>query len=199
MPARPEPLAGVPHRFLAAVGEGLRKEQAREISDAVDGILGTRPSAQRLDDHEVDRYHALCERAWLRWTRAALDHITMSGIQQASVGPFNPEQIRNAHDARQAAIRCALHGQLLELTARGRSDAEWTWELEAARQVHACTEKALSVAARIDPDAHPSVYELSSGIGSAADAMVAAVTAGFVEDPAGEVRATVAGMEGVGG
>jgi hypothetical protein len=151
------------------------------------------------DDHEADRYHALCERAWLHWTRAALDHITMSGIQQASTGPFNPPQIRNAHDARQAAARCALHGQLLELSARGRGDADWTWELEAARQVHACTEKALAVAARIDPHAHATVYELSAGIGSAADALVAAITAGFIEDTAGEVWATVAGMEGVGG
>jgi hypothetical protein len=188
----------VPHRFLAAAGEGLRKEQAREIYDAVNAILGTRPSAQTLDDHEVDRYHALCERAWLRWTRAALDHVTMSGIQQASVGPFNPPQVRNADDARRAETRCALHGEVLELAARGRSDADWTWELEAARQVHACTEKALSVAARLDPHAHPTVHELSSGIGSAADALVAAVTAGFVEDAAGEVRRTVAVMEGIG-
>jgi hypothetical protein len=188
---RPEP--DVAGRFADEVIRAIRNEHADETAAVIETALADEPPrVYHLD--EVTRYYALCERAWLRWTRLALDYITTHRLQQASVGDFNPRRVRNAQQAGEAEARCGLHWRLVDVAADGGDDPEWTWRIEAARQVHASTRKVLRVGASIDPLDPPSVYELYAGIACAADALAAAIAAGFVEDAAGEVRETVQAM-----
>jgi hypothetical protein len=189
--SRPEP--DVAGRFVDEVINAARKADSNGIAGAIETALADEPPrVYHLD--EVSCYYALCERAWLRWTRFALDYITTHRLQQASVGHFNPRRVRNAQQAGEAEVRCGLHWRLVDVAGDPRNDPDWTWRLEAARQVHASIQKALKVGASIDPLDPPSVYELYPGIACAADALVAAIAAGFVQDAAGEVRETARAM-----
>jgi hypothetical protein len=179
--------------FTAEVIRAIRKEHPDERATAVEAALaGQAPRLYNVDD--VSRYYALCERAWLRWTRLALDYITTHRLQQASVGHFNPRHVRNAQEAGEAEVRCGLHWRLVDLAADACDDQGWAWRLEAARQVHASAQKVLKLGASIDALDPPTVYELYPGITSAADALVTAISAGFVVEAVAEVRATVQAM-----
>jgi len=183
----------VPGRFVAELIAGVRREDSHDAADVLAVVAEELPTEQfHLAD--VDKYYALCERAWLHWTRLALDFTTTLSLAQTSAGPFNPTRVRNAQQAGEAEVRCGLHWRLIDIAANSVHDPEWTWRIEAARQVHASTQKALRAAACIDPLDPPSVRELHAGIVCAADALAAAIVAGFVTDAAGEVRATVDAM-----
>jgi hypothetical protein len=98
---------------------------------------------------EAHRYVALCERAWLHWSRLALDYTTTDGFHQATFGTFNPSQAHHAQVAAQAETTCRTRSQLLAIvpenlpTPNGRGD----W---AARHVDSSTPMALKLAASID-------------------------------------------------
>ena len=145
-------------------------------------------------------YYVLCERAWLLWSRSALDHITTRSIKQRTAGAFTPERVRSARESREAAVRCGVHWQLLDATGRVLRDPAWAWRLEAARQVHASTQKALRIGGAVGPHERLDMQQLQTGIQSAADALLAAIAAEFVTDGAAEALETVrqmAALEGV--
>jgi len=189
----PKPTS-VPELFakyvISAVGREHPAAEARAISQAIGENLTQRRA--RVD--EALNYYPLCERAWLYWSRDALDFITVRALRQATLGILSPPQIRNARDAAEAHSRCAVHLRLLDIAARRLEHMEEPWQLEAARHVTSATQKTLAVAAKIRPLKTMSALELGDGVASAADALTAAIRGGLVSDPAGEVGATLRGM-----
>ena len=146
---------------------------------------------------DIANYYALCERAWLHWSRAALDFVTTHSLGQRATGTYKPGQISDARTAAEAHMRCAVHWRLLDAVASRHDEPEWGWRLEAARNVHAATGQALAIAAATDPADPPGVADLTSGIRSASEALVTAITAQFVTDATLELHETVTGMFGV--
>jgi hypothetical protein len=185
----------LPARFADEVIDGVRRERSAQVAAAVNAAIADVPATQDPAE-EAAQYLPLCERAWLRWTRLALDAITARTLGQQSLGDFNPPSVRDAREAAQAEARCALHLQLLDLGPEDVPEPDWPWRLEAARQIHASTQKVLRVGSGIGPLGPRSVAEVYRGISCAADALVTAIAVGFVVDAAAEVRATVEAMVG---
>jgi hypothetical protein len=199
----PRPYRGVTERFIGQVADGLSLESSNgrpaaensvQTGGAAFALAENVPSTSHLPHHECARYFALCERAWLYWSRPALLFVTARRWNQDSVAAFTPPRVRNAEDAAEAAIRCGFHRKLLDLATRDLPDADWSWQFEAARHVHASTEQALSLAARILDPCAPAVGDLAPGISAAADALVIAISAGFVAEAAVETRETAAAL-----
>jgi hypothetical protein len=186
--------SSVPGRFAGEIIDGVRRERSTEIARAVVAVLEDARFAHDGPLDETAAYLALCERAWLAWTRLALTSVTTLAFGQVSLGPFKPSRLRGAGDAARAAARCELHRKLLDLAPENDAYDDWPWRLEAARQIHVSTQKALSVAASIDPHNPPTPNHLHRGISLAADALVTAIAAGFVANGPAEVRATVEAM-----
>jgi hypothetical protein len=183
-------------RFVEEIIRSIRKEHCGALATAIEGVIPDETAAPLLWPADIVSYYALCERAWLHWSRLALDHVTTHVLLQTSAGAFNPSWVRSAHEAGEAQTRCGLHQRLIDLAGESRDGQNYGWRLESARQVHASTQRALKVAATIDARDPPSVYELYPGIASAADALVAASLAGFVTDAPSEVRETFEAMLG---
>jgi hypothetical protein len=139
-------------------------------------------------------YYALCERAWLRWCRLALDEATHRGLRQVSTRPFMPGRIRSAEDAHVACVRLDRHVQLLDLLASRGDGSDWESCVESARHVHGATRRALRFAVRLARQHPPDLFALSRGVASAADALQAAIMAGFIAEPREEIQATVEAM-----
>jgi hypothetical protein len=140
---------------------------------------------------ESSQYFALCERAWLRWTRFALDYIASRALRQATAGTFTPAHIADANDAARAQSRCVVHIKLLDHASKRLDHDKWPWQLEAARHVHDSTRHALGHAARLDGDAAADASALYPGLLHAADALAVTINAGFVRDGEREVRETL--------
>ena len=181
---------GLPGRFVDEVIDGVGRERSTEVAEAVAAVLGE-ASEREIPGQEGAEYFALCERAWLRWSRLALDAITTHTLGQVSLGLFNPASVHDWQDASLAELRCGVHLRLLGLACEPVDHEDWPWMMEAARQVHVSTEKALGIAARLRLPEVASVSELYPGISSAADALVTAIAAGFVVDGPTEVLETV--------
>jgi hypothetical protein len=184
----------VPGRFATEIIDGVRRERSGEVASAVDAVLADSRLAHDRPAEEAAAYLALCERAWLSWSRLALDSITTLTLDQVSVGPFKPWRVRDAEDAARAALRCDLHRQLLDIASENIAHPDGPWRLEAARQIHVSTQKALVVAAGISTHRPPTPGQLYRGISLAADALVTAIAVGFVTDGPAEVRETVEAM-----
>ncbi len=184
----------LPIRFATQVTQSARRECDEQTTAAIEGAL-RRPPPPRLDTYrETQRYFALCERAWLQWTRVALDSITRWALQQASSGTFTPATVRNAEQARQAEARCQMHRRMLEALPDDLDHPGWPWRLEAARHVHASTQRALRIGAGTDP-LNLQGAPRTSGIAWAADALVIAISARFIADVAAEIHDTLATIE----
>jgi hypothetical protein len=186
--------SSVPGRFVGEVIDGVRRERSGEVAIAVAEVLAEARSSDDAPPQETAAYLALCERAWLRWSRVALDSVTTLASGRASLGAFTPSSVRGPDDAARAAVRCELHRKLLDVAPENVAPHDWPWRLEAARQIHVCTQKALTVAAAINPHSPPTPSQLYRGISLAADALITAIAVGFVADAAGEVRETVEAM-----
>jgi len=178
----------VPHRFALLVARGMTRDGREGPAEDIRAAAHTVMPGPVSPSKETARYFALCERAWLQWTRTALERVTMGLLGQSCSGTFTPARVTGPGDAAKAQARCAVHLRLLNLAASKRDDPRWEWRVEAARQVHASTERALKVGSTIDPASPPQVAELDAGIQAAADALVASFSAGFIDDPAGEMR-----------
>jgi hypothetical protein len=188
--------SSVPARFVGEIVDGVRRGRSSEVVAAVDAVLTDARLAHDSPSEEAAAYLALSERAWLCWTRLALDGVTSVAFGQLSRGPFKPARVRDAEEAAKAALRCDLHRQILDVAPEDLSHHDWPWLLEAAQQIHVCTRKALTVASGINPEIprHPS--QLYRGISMASDALITAIAAGFVKDGPTEVRETVEAMVG---
>jgi hypothetical protein len=204
----PRPYRGVTERFIGQVADGLSLESSNgrppaeksvQTGGAAFAFAESVAPTSHLPEHESARYFALCERAWLYWSRPALLFVTARRWNQDSVAAFKPPRVRNAEDAAAAAIRCGFHRKLLDLATRDLPDADWSWQFEAARHVHASTEQALSLAARILDPREPSIGDLAAGISAAADALVIAISAGFIADAPVETRETATALAGIVG
>jgi hypothetical protein len=175
-------------RFLKELGRGETRTLAeRELAD-LPPLLRFESDRLGLRVGEAARFYALCERAWLGWSRLALDKTTFGNRCRATDTTYEPSQVRDAHEAAEAARRCVLHARLLTLADENENES---WRVEAARQVHACTKQALEVGARISPGDLPTADVLQPGTVAAAEALATAVRAGFVTDAAREVRETL--------
>jgi hypothetical protein len=184
---------GLPGRFVEEVIDGVRRERSTEVAAAVEAVVhGER--AEDLPGQRAAQYFALCERAWLHWSRLALDAITTHTLGQVTLGPFHPARVRDSEDAALAEVRCGLHGRLLDVASERVDDPDWPWRMEAARQIHVSTQKALRFAARISAPRWASANQLRLGTSCAVDAIVTAIAAGFVADAPAEVRETVDAM-----
>jgi hypothetical protein len=181
-------------QFVREIVDGVRRERSSEVAAAAQTVLLDAGWAHEGPSEETAAYLALCERAWLRWSRLALEDVATGAFGQASLGPSKPASVRDAGEAGQAAVRCDLHRRILDLAPASLPHHEWPWRLEAARQIHVCTRKALIVAASIDPHSPPSPTLLYQGVSQAADALVTVIAARIVADGAREVRETVEGM-----
>jgi hypothetical protein len=186
--------SSVPGRFAGEVIDGVRRERSGEVASALVAVLADARLAHDGALEEAAAYLALCERAWLAWTRLALESVTTLAFGQASLGPFKPSRVRGTADAARAAARCDLHRKLLDLAPENDAHEDWPWRLEAARQIHVSTQKALYVAVSIDPHSPPEPSQLHRGISLAADALITAIAAGFVANGPAEVRETVEAM-----
>jgi hypothetical protein len=182
----------VASRFVGEVMDGVRRECSSKVKATVATMIADISAVEDASQH-ASQYLALCERAWLHWTRLALDAITTHTLGQVSLGVFNPPQVRDAGEAARAAVRCGLHRQLLDVAYENVAHHDWPWRLEAARQIHVSTRKALIVAAAINPGG-PSTSQLYRGVSLAADALVTAIAAEFVANGPIEVRDTVEAM-----
>jgi hypothetical protein len=178
---------------VGEVVDRVRRKRLGEGPAALKAVIGGVPAHDRPGQEAV-QYFALCERAWLHWSRLALDAIMVQTLGQVSFGVFNPARVRTGDDAAKAAVRCGLHGRLLDVASGNVTHSDWPWRLEAARQVHASTQKALRFAAAMSTTEARSVSEMDVGISSAVDAVVTAIAAGFVVDGPTEVRETVEAM-----
>jgi len=188
--------ATVSGRFVEEVLRGIAREHSDALARAIQDVIPDETAAPLLWPAATVSYYALCERAWLQWSRLALDDVTTHVFMQASVGAFHPSWVRGAHEASEAETRCGVHQRLIDLAGDTRAGSTYGWRLEAARQVHDSTHRALKVAASVDAHDQPSVYELYTGIACAADALVTASVAGLVADVPCEVRATFDAMLG---
>jgi hypothetical protein len=189
----------IPRRFVKEVIEGLRRERSAEVAAAVRAVIGPAPN-YGVPGYEAPHYFALCERAWLHWSRLALDAITTHTLGQVTLGTFDPAYVRGSEDAARAHARCGLHVRLLDVASQklARADPHWTWRAEAARQVHASTGDTLRVAVAINNPQLATARELDSGIRAAVDALVTAIAAGFVVNGPIEVLQTVEAMVAAG-
>lgn len=186
-------MPSVPGRFTALLISGMRRERQEATAEALQAAAySTRLHCSLADESE--RYLRLCERAWLRWSRSALDSIIAQALKQSPGGPFHPDRILDAQTAAEARARCSLHMRLVSLAAARESDHTWEWRVEAARHVHASTQDALKVAASIDPGDPPTVFELEPGVEAAAETLAVAITAGFIHDGPSELIQTLADM-----
>ena len=193
-PSRRPLTVDVAGRFLIETLRGVRREagdvSAASLERSVDrGTLTVRPPSV-----ERRRYLALCERAWLHWTRDALDRVSQLSLNQTTVGAFTPTEITRPSHASEAAVRCRLHDRLLQAIVEPHQRPSWTWQLEAARHVHASTEKALRAGAAVETWTPEDVQTLCGGVDAAEDALVAAMLAGFVNDSPREFVATIAAI-----
>jgi len=186
--------ASVPKLFARHVIRDIRVDHpsadARAISAAIENCL----SKDNRRVNESVYYYALCERAWLHWSREALDFITTQALKQPTHGAYNPPQVRSAEDAAAAQQRCALHLQLLDFASARMNDSDCPWRFEAARHVNAATEKALAIAAKTDSMQMPNALALCDGVAHAADALTAAIRGGFIEQPVREAEETMRSM-----
>jgi len=191
----PKPTS-VPELFAKYVIDAVRREHPAAEAEAITRAIGKNLTNRRARVDETRNYYPLCERAWLYWSRDALDFITVRALRQATHGILGPPQIRDARDAAEAHSRCAVHLRLLDIVAGRLEQIEEPWQLEAARHVTSATQKALAVAAKLRPLQAMSALDLGDGVASAADALTAAIRGGLVSDPAGEVAATLRVMRG---
>ncbi|MEA2373527.1 MAG: hypothetical protein QOH12_3921 [Solirubrobacteraceae bacterium] len=123
-----------------------------------------RPTAATSLD-ELTAYVALCERAWLYWSRSALDFVTINAMRTAWLGIFEPSRVRNADDAAAAQSMCGYHRTLLNEVPRDLNYPVWPFRLERARRVLLATQEALGVAVTLDTLEAPALSELHRGIG----------------------------------
>lgn len=186
--------SSVRSRFVGEIIDGVRRGRSSEVVTAVEAVLADSRGAHDSPSEEAAAYLALCERAWLYWTRLALDSVSSVAFGQVSLGRFKPYRVRDAEEAAKAALRCDLHRQILDLAPEDLPHDDWPWRLEASRQIHVCTQKALVVAAGIDPHSPPHASQLYRGTSMAADALITAIAAGFVKNGPVEVRETVQAM-----
>jgi hypothetical protein len=189
-----ERATGVLERFADEVIEGVRRvrsaEAAAEVASVVKREWPERSSAQE----EAALYFALCERAWLHWSRLALDFITIRASHQASFGIFNPARVRNSDEAAAAESMCGYHRRLLDEVPDDLNYPEWPRHLEQARQVLLATQKALRIAVNLDALDGTDLRQLNPGITWAANALASAFGGGFVANAPTETRETIEAM-----
>lgn len=80
----------VPGRFVVDVIDRTAEEHSDAAAAAIEAALPGHPPPHISGRAEAERYYALCERAWLHWSRVALDHITAHSLHQTTVGAFTP-------------------------------------------------------------------------------------------------------------
>jgi hypothetical protein len=181
--------SGLTGRFADEVIDGLRRERSTAVAEAVEAAIGG-AATDGAPREAAAQFFAVCERAWLRWSRLALDAITTQTLGQATLESFNPASVRNCDEAALAALRCGVHRQLLNIASEAL-EVDSPWLMEAARQVHVSTEKALRIAARLRMPQAASINGLYPAISHAVDALLTAIAAGFVVDGPREVLETV--------
>jgi hypothetical protein len=190
---------GVAEQFAHELLSGLRHESRdAPVTVGVGATLAVKTFPRARPRDETARYLVLCERAWLHWSRPALAFVTTRGLQQESLGAFRPDRIRTRTDASAAERRCAVHLRLLDFVTAEIHSADWSWQFETARRVHASTEKTLRIAARAFEVRSSSAHHLAPGISSAADALVAAIHGGFVSDGPAEISRTAVALRRAG-
>lgn len=187
--------ANIASLFANELVRRMKSEHTDERTEAIKNTITEHLYHERPLLDESDQYFSLCERAWLRWTRLALDYIASRALQQATAGPYAPPCVEDAHDAAEARARCATHIKLLEHASRQLQEDQWAFQLEAARHVHESTRHALAVGAKLENGAAADAGALYPGLMHAADALAVAIDAGFVVDGEREVRETLWAMQ----
>jgi hypothetical protein len=189
-----ERTSGVVEGFADKVIEGVRRARSAEAAAAVASVVKREWPERASAQEEAALYFALCERAWLHWSRLALDFITIRGLHRASLGIFNPARIRSADEAAAAESMCGYHRRLLDEVPDDVNYPEWQRHLEQARHVLLATQKALKIGADLDTLDGTDLRQLNPGITWAADALATAFAAGFVANVPTETRETIEAM-----
>jgi hypothetical protein len=187
--------ANIASLFSSELVRRIHDEDTGERADSIKRTIKQHLHQERALVDESRQYYSLCERAWLRWSRHALDYIARRALQQATTGPYTPSCIENARDAAEAHARCAMHIKVLDHASRRLNYEEWALQLEAARHVHESTRHALAVGATLENGSPADAGALHPGLMHAADALAACIDAGFVIDSEREVRDTLWAMQ----
>jgi len=187
--------ANIASLFANELVRRIKREHTEELTKAIKGTVDEHLHQERPLLDESGQYFSLCERAWLRWTRLALDYVASRGLQQETTGPFTPALVEDARDAAEAYARCAMHIKLLGHASRQLDQEHWAFQLEAARHVHESTRHVLAVGAKLESGSSADAGALHPGLMHAADALAVAIDAGFVVDGEREVRETLWAMQ----
>jgi hypothetical protein len=108
--------SSVADRFVQEVLDRVRRTHSPGAGAETAAALSRRrwpPTAATAFD-ELTAYLALCERAWLYWSRNALDFVTINAMGTAWLGIFEPSRVRTTDDAAAAQSMCGLSPDSLE-------------------------------------------------------------------------------------
>ena len=100
-------------RFLTDLARGSLRQPAQQELAELPPLLRVESDHLGVRVGEATRFYALCERAWVVWARLALEEILLQDDLEAPVARYDPPQVRDAHEAAEAARRCVSHARLL--------------------------------------------------------------------------------------